>query len=1032
MKQTLLLLALIILCFSGMIHPLFAADITWQGNAGNNWSTSGNWVGGIVPGASDRAFIPVVTGTQTYPVINGAAATVRYIEIQNNAQLSIANGGSITINGTGCSGGTCYGLYIRNNSTFTVATGGSATIQNTGSYGIYNNEGHFINNGTVAISATIDRGIFTTTNGGTNTYNPTFTNTGILTLTNINSTGIYNYVESDTLLFNNSGSITLSNIAASGMYNYTYRSNSRMVLTNNGNINVFLCTNRGIVNECRPDVNSITSYFVFDNYGNITIDSTAQHGIYNYNNKGTFYLYNRSGATITVRKIGNNANLYQRGIYNHNRQDDLSFNPYFEAHNWGTINIRQTNSQGLRNESMKHELNFTNHHIIRTSHTTDGAVTNYCNNTFSKINFTNVGSIYIDTVSVYGLYNTVTLNQTGDTTAILNFLNEGLIRIDSTTSYANYNNTDNGQLSFVNNGSLVIKRAGNRGVYNRQSKGVGNFTCAFQFSNFGTIDIDYAQQQGFYNYTSRHYMECNNFNTLLINHVNQSDGLRCTAENNGQVSFTNYGNINIANINRQGIYVSTATGGSATFNNQTPLNITNCSINGIYLYGLNGTINFTNSSAINISGITADGIYNECISNNAAYPALMNFTHSDIGTLNISNCADEGFYAYSQNGTHNINLAGTTNISNVTDIGMYQNATTNGILNVNINNTVDLYNCGTRGIYNLTDNGATITFNNNALIDIENTGTAGLYNFSRDGTINFNNNLLINQTNSNGEAGFYNLNRQEEAPYPSTLNFNNPGQININDALNHGLIFNNANGIINAQSAGNINIANTGQQGLYCYNRATIEAYPVQLNFTNTGNIRVENANERGIYNYTYRGQPLTFTNNGTIDISKTKFKGISNFAENNNAMLNFVNNGSIAIDTTREEGIYNQVTQNSPAFIAQLNFANNGQITIDSTKLEGLQNYGNRGNLSFVNAANASLTISRTREYGILNQNREDQAGYATVMNFRQSWKHQLQQYPLGGLAQLQRARECTQCNEQWHRQYLTKPTIRHLQPVL
>lgn len=983
MKQKLLQPAAFILYLHFTTSLLFAADITWQGNVSNNWDTPGNWIGGVVPGASDRAFIPVVSGSQSYPVISSAAATVRYIEILNNAQLTVAAGGSITINGTGCGGGSCYGLYIRNNSTFTVAIGGAFIVQNTGSYGIYSNEGHFVNNGSVTVSTTTDRGIFTTTNGGTNTYNPSFTNTGILSLSNINSTGIYNHVESDTLLFNNSGSINLTNINASAMYNYTYRSNSRMVLTNNGNINIYLCANRGIVNECRPDVNSVTSYFVFDNYGNITVDSTGQHGIYNYNNKGTFYLYNRTGATITVKKTGNNANLYQRGLYNHNRQDDLSYNPYFEAHNWGTITIRQTNSQGLRNESMKHELNFTNHHIIRTSRTVDGGVTNYCNNTFSKINFFNVGSIYIDTVAVYGLYNTVALNQTADTTAILNFINDGLIRIDSTTSYGAYNNTDNGQLSFINNGNFVVRRAGNRGIFNRQNKSSGNYACAFQFSNFGTIDIDYAQQQGFYSYSNRHYMECNNFNHLLINHVNQSDGFRLTAENGGQVSFTNYGDVNIANINRQGIYVSTLTGGSVTFNNQTPLNISNCMINGIYLYGLNGTINFTNSSAINISNITADGIYNECISNSASYPALLNFTHSNTGTLNISNCSDEGWYVYSQNGTHTINLSGPVSISNVTDNGMYQNATTNGILTMNVNNTIDLNNCGTRGIYNLTDNGAVITFNNNALIDIENTGTAGLYNFSRDGTINFNNYQVINQTNSTGEAGFYNLNRQEEAPYPTTLNFNNTGQININGTLNHGLIFNNANGTINAQSAGSINIANTTQQGLYCYNRATIEAFPVLLNFTNTGFIRVENSNERGIYNYTYRGQPLTFTNNGTIDISKTRFRGINNFAENNNAVLNFVNNGSIAVDTIREEGIYNQVTQTSPSLLAQLHFTNNGQISIDSTKLDGLQNYGNRGNLTFTNSNTASLTISRTNEYGILNQNREDQAGYSTVMNF-------------------------------------------------
>ncbi|HRI26990.1 MAG TPA: hypothetical protein PK239_16585 [Chitinophagales bacterium] len=976
-----------LLLLLGCIYPrttIFAADITWQGGISNNWNTAANWVGGNIPGAADRVFIPQVSGTQVYPVVSAAVASVRYVEALNNAQITIASGGNLTINGTGCSGSTCYGLYLRNNATCTINAGGALAVQNTGSYGIYSNKGHFVNNGAVSVTNIADRGLFITTNG-TSGYNPTFTNTGNLSLSNISSTGIYTNIENDTLLFNNTGSLSLSNIGASGMYHYSYRTNSRIVFTNNGSINIFLCANRGIVNECRPDVNTGAAYFVFDNYGSITIDSTGQHGIYHYNNKGTFYFYNRSGAQITVRKVGNNANLYQRGIYNHNRQDDLSFNPYFEAHNWGTITVRQTNSQGIRNESMKHELRFTNHHMIRTARTADSGVMNYCNNTFSKVIFNNApsGNIYIDTVSVYGLYNTVALNQTADTTAILTFSNDGLIKIDSTTSHAVYNNTDNGQLSFTNNGNLTVRRAGSRGIFNRQNKLAGNFACGFLFSNFGVIDIDFAQQQGIYHYSNRHLMECVNFNNIIVKRVNQSDGLRCTAENNGQVTHTNYGNINIQQINRQGIYISTATGGAVTFNNQSALNITQCSINGLNIYALNGTVSFTNAATLNISNITADGVYNEAVKNNNAYPTQVTFTHQAGATLNISNCADDGWTALSNNAIHTVHFSGAVNLFNASDIGLINSTTNNGLLTMNVNAPMDIYNCTNQGLYNITDNGAAITFNNYANIEIENTGKAGIYNQSRDGLVNFNNYLFISTANTLTEAGIYNYNRQEEAPYPAALQFNNPGQIWITGCNNHGLIFNNANGAITAQNGGNITITNVGQQGLYCYNRASNESFPLSLNFTNSGAIQIDSALERGIYNYTYRGQPLTFTNNGNIDISSTRWRGIFNFSENNLAILNFINNGSIAIDSAREEGIYNQVTQTNPAQTAQLHFTNNGSIAIDSTKLDGLQNFGNRGNLTFTNTANGSINITRTREYGIINQNREDQAAYNTAMNF-------------------------------------------------
>ena len=68
----------------------FYSQIVWNGAVDNDWSTGGNWVGGVVPGAGQNVQISTA-GTGNYPVLTGLTTTV-------DGDLTIDNGTNININ----------------------------------------------------------------------------------------------------------------------------------------------------------------------------------------------------------------------------------------------------------------------------------------------------------------------------------------------------------------------------------------------------------------------------------------------------------------------------------------------------------------------------------------------------------------------------------------------------------------------------------------------------------------------------------------------------------------------------------------------------------------------------------------------------------------------------------------------------------------------------------------------------------------------------------------------------------------------
>ncbi|WP_143090436.1 GEVED domain-containing protein [Flavobacterium akiainvivens] len=89
---------------------------TWTGAVSNNWSTAGNWCGGVVPGATADV---VINGSNT-PEISTATATVKSLTIEQGATVTIKTGGTLTVNNALVNNGS---IVVENNAALVQATG---------------------------------------------------------------------------------------------------------------------------------------------------------------------------------------------------------------------------------------------------------------------------------------------------------------------------------------------------------------------------------------------------------------------------------------------------------------------------------------------------------------------------------------------------------------------------------------------------------------------------------------------------------------------------------------------------------------------------------------------------------------------------------------------------------------------------------------------------------------------------------------------------------------------------------------------
>jgi hypothetical protein len=82
---------------SYVIDHCGGSTFTWNGSTSSDWGTAANWTPNQVPSTSASALIPA-SGPSAWPQISGSV-TSHDLTIESGAELTIANGGSLTVEG---------------------------------------------------------------------------------------------------------------------------------------------------------------------------------------------------------------------------------------------------------------------------------------------------------------------------------------------------------------------------------------------------------------------------------------------------------------------------------------------------------------------------------------------------------------------------------------------------------------------------------------------------------------------------------------------------------------------------------------------------------------------------------------------------------------------------------------------------------------------------------------------------------------------------------------------------------------------
>jgi hypothetical protein len=81
-----------------IIDSLFTQTVTWTGNQSTEWGNPWNWSPRMVPGAVQDVVIPQVSNNR-YPVVGANGLSCNNIVINENAELIIPDGITLTVNG---------------------------------------------------------------------------------------------------------------------------------------------------------------------------------------------------------------------------------------------------------------------------------------------------------------------------------------------------------------------------------------------------------------------------------------------------------------------------------------------------------------------------------------------------------------------------------------------------------------------------------------------------------------------------------------------------------------------------------------------------------------------------------------------------------------------------------------------------------------------------------------------------------------------------------------------------------------------
>lgn len=135
MKKLFLVIAVIFHCFS-----LLGAT-TWDGSESSDWNDPDNWTAGV-PDSNDDVTIPDCTALPNCPVVDGiTSAVTKNLTVDENATLTIENGGSLSPTDD-----------VLINGAFTIDPGGIFSASKKVEVGKDHDNAAFTNNGTASIT----------------------------------------------------------------------------------------------------------------------------------------------------------------------------------------------------------------------------------------------------------------------------------------------------------------------------------------------------------------------------------------------------------------------------------------------------------------------------------------------------------------------------------------------------------------------------------------------------------------------------------------------------------------------------------------------------------------------------------------------------------------------------------------------------------------------------------------------------------------------------------------------------------------
>jgi hypothetical protein len=354
--------------------PAFAASDSWQGTTDGTWATSGNWLGGNIPGTGDNATFNATSGFTTIDLGAGVTVSNLTFDAASASPYVIGSGavGSQTLTLGQVNGGITVSSTVTSNQTLNA----NVALATTGNYTILNDSAKSLTLAGTNSASTAGIKVFrlagagnTTISGpmvsGTGTMNLEKTNSGTLILSGgakWDGNGVNSYLPGSTLVpvdlragttlitggvYTNNGEFVVGGVIANGGAGNTVN----LTMTG-GSLGVASWFSLGRGNG----IGGVSSDVVLSNGASVVSGNLAAgfNGAAGNFPKGSLTLNNTSSFTITgngalnfAESVGSDITLTLNGSSGFTNLGTAI--KYLGLGGLGTVNLNDTSSMNLGN-----------------------------------------------------------------------------------------------------------------------------------------------------------------------------------------------------------------------------------------------------------------------------------------------------------------------------------------------------------------------------------------------------------------------------------------------------------------------------------------------------------------------------------------------------------------------------------------------------------------------------------------------------------------------------------------------------------